>query len=64
MARQKADRHLWRTADGKLVEAGDPAGQVLAYAPGDELSDTDAKDTSSKAKTKPADKSRAKPEDK
>lgn len=37
-----ADQRLWRTKDGSLVTDGDPAAVTLAYAPGDELTDTDA----------------------
>lgn len=33
----QADVHVWKTADGRLVLAGDPDGAVLAYAPGDDV---------------------------
>lgn len=37
----KADGRLWRTAEGGLVSDGDPAGQSLAYAAGDEITKAD-----------------------
>lgn len=33
----KADDHIWRTEDGRLVRTGDPDAAFLAYAPGDEM---------------------------
>lgn len=40
----RADRRLWRTADGKrLVEDGDPAAAFLAYAAGDDVVEADRK---------------------
>lgn len=46
-----ADKRLWRTADGGLVEDGDPRGMSLAYAPGDVIDEADVK-----ALAKPANK--------
>ncbi len=33
----QADLHVWKTADGRLVLAGDPDATTLAYAPGDDV---------------------------
>lgn len=38
-----ADKRLWRTADGGLVDDGDPRGMSLAYAPGDVIAEADVK---------------------
>lgn len=35
-------KHIWRTADGRLVPDGDLEAAFLAYPKGDELSDHDA----------------------
>lgn len=60
-----AEGHIWRTKDGDLVASGfGPSGSVLAYAPGDELSDADAKALAAKSRPKAQDKSRTKSEDK
>jgi len=57
-----ADQRLWRTRDGGLVNDGDPAAVTLAYAPGDELTDTDvgllAEPAQSKQAARPPDKRR------
>lgn len=57
-----ADQRLWRTKDGRLVDDGDPAAVTLAYAPGDELTDTDAgllvQSWQSKQAARPPDKRR------
>lgn len=37
----RADRRLWRTEDGRLVEDGDADGRTLAYPAGDEISAAD-----------------------
>ena len=61
----QVDVHVWKTADDRLVLAGDPDGTVLAYAPGD---DVPAKDEARvRALTTPEDepvKQAAKPESK
>jgi hypothetical protein len=63
-----AGRRLWRTRDGGLVPDGDPAAVTLAYAPGDELTDTDAQRLApappTKQADKPSDKQADKPSDK
>jgi hypothetical protein len=66
-----ADRHYWRTADGRLVPTGHPDGEVLAYAKGDTLPDEVAKQLGlldppapPKQAVKPADKSRTRTSDK
>lgn len=68
-----AGRRLWRTADGGLVEDGDPAAVALAYGPGDELAAADAEvvagvqptpaadDAGEKRGGRPADKARRRP---
>ncbi|MBI1757981.1 MAG: hypothetical protein HYR62_01915 [Actinobacteria bacterium] len=38
----RADRRLWRTATGGLVNDGHPDARHLAYAAGDELPEADA----------------------
>ncbi len=43
MAAYRVPEHIWRTSDGRLVLTGDPAAAVLAYACGDEMSDTEAR---------------------
>ncbi|GAB1823569.1 hypothetical protein [Herbidospora sp. RD11066] len=37
----KAEQRLWRTGDGGLVLDGDPAGESLAYTPGDDIAPRD-----------------------
>lgn len=37
------DKHIWRTADGTLVEHGHPDAAVLVYPAGTEVVDADAK---------------------
>lgn len=74
-----ADRHYWRTADGRLVPTGHVDAQVLAYPKGDDIPDDVAtelglldppsnKQTAAKpadkARTRPTDEGRAKPGDK
>lgn len=64
-----ADRHYWRTADGRLVGTGHPDAEILAYPKGDPLPEDVARDLGlldppAKAAVKPADKARAKPADK
>ena len=64
---ETADQRLWRTRDGeRLVLDGDPDGAVLAYAPGDEIAkgDADKLPTAAKAKPAPANKARAKADNK
>ena len=34
-----ADRHYWRTADGRLVETGHLDAEILAYPAGSEIPD-------------------------
>lgn len=53
-----ADKRWWRTADGRLVEDGDPAGEFLAYGIGDEV--TDPTDRALVEKASKAEKPRAK----
>jgi hypothetical protein len=66
----KVPRHIWRTTDGELVPHGHPDAAFLAYAAGDELSDTEAQARGlltvypEKARRKPADKAMPKPADK
>jgi hypothetical protein len=66
----KVTRRVYRTTDGRLVGHGDPDAAFLAYAVGDELSDSEARRRGltaffgGKAKTKPADKMGARPDDK
>lgn len=38
----KVPKHIWRTADGRLVPDGDLEAAFLAYPKGDELTDHDA----------------------
>lgn len=55
----KAERRLWRTDDGRLVEDGDEAARILAYAAGDEIAEADRdKVPGVKVQAKPADKQR------
>ena len=67
---ETADRRLWRTRDGeRLVADGDPDAATLAYAPGDEIAkaDTDkvpAGKAEAKSKPAPANKARAKADNK
>jgi len=65
------DKRLYRTADGRLVEEGDPAAAFLAYPVGTELSEEEARragllpaKTVPKAAAKPADKAVPKTADK
>ncbi|ANN16249.1 hypothetical protein SD37_11735 [Amycolatopsis orientalis] len=37
------DKHIWRTADGKLVEHGHPDAAFLQYPAGTDVPDADAK---------------------
>lgn len=37
------DKHIWRTAEGTLVEHGHPDAAVLVYPAGTEVVDADAK---------------------
>lgn len=53
-----ATERLFRTADGDLVGESDPAATLLAYTPGDILTDRDAEVLAAKNRSKPADKSR------
>lgn len=67
-----ADRHYWRTADGRLVPTGHLDAEVLVYPKGTELPDEVAYDLGllerpkpvAKQAERPADKSRARPADK
>jgi hypothetical protein len=64
-----ADRHYWRTADGRLVPTGHLDAEVLAYPAGDTLPDDVAQDLGllgdkPKQAAPPAIKARAKPADK
>ena len=64
-----ADRRIWRTRDGeRLVADGDPDAATLAYAPGDEIAKADVdklpKAAEAKAKPAPANKARAKADNK
>lgn len=67
-----ADRHYWRTADGRLVPTGHLDAEVLVYAKGDELPDDAARQAglldppkpAAKQAERPADKSRARLADK
>jgi hypothetical protein len=61
--------HVWRTQDGRLVGPGDPDAAFLAYAPGTEIPDAEARRTgldvfTAKAQAKPADKSAPRAADK
>jgi hypothetical protein len=63
----KVKRHLWRTADGRLVETGHPDAAVLAFTAGQEIPDETAHREGllpPKQAAKPADKQAAKPADK
>lgn len=40
----KADRHYWRTADGRHVTTGHVDAEILAYPAGDELPDDVARE--------------------
>jgi hypothetical protein len=63
----KVERHLWRTADGRLVQGGHPDAAVLAYTAGQEVPDDIARRDGLlpvKSKAKPADKAAARPADK
>lgn len=67
----KADRHYWRTADGRLVHTGHLDAEVLAYPAGSDLPDDVVRDLGLldpppqvKQVVKPGDKARAKPADK
>lgn len=61
-----AGRRLWRTAEGGLVEDGDPAARSLAYGPADEVELADVEKmpgAKPKAEPKPkAEKSEPKPD--
>lgn len=62
-----ADKRLWRTEKGDLVEEGHPEALLLAYGEGDELSDEDAalvRKASPKQAAKPANKQAPKARDK
>ncbi len=75
---QTASELLWRTADGRLVRAGDGAAETLAYAPGNVISAKDehlvpgaepadpepTEKPTGKATAKPTGRSAAKPADK
>lgn len=52
------DKRWWRTADGRLVEDGDPAAMHLAYGIGDEI--TEPADRALVEKASKAEKPRAK----
>lgn len=67
----KVPRHIWRTADDRLVPHGDPDAAFLAYPAGTELLEHDAEAKgllgvypAEKAVSKPADKAVSKPSDK
>lgn len=71
MAGAKADRRVYRTADGQLVGEGDPQAAFLAYPVGEDVADDDADayralvaGGRAKAAAKPTDKAAAKPADK
>lgn len=68
-----ADRHYWRTADGRLVPTGHLDAEVLVYPAGAELPDDVARDLglldpptkqATKQDAKPADKARSRAADK
>lgn len=75
-----ADRRLWRTGDGRLVQDGDPDAATLAYKAGDRIEAADeakvprAQDDTAaaeeqagpaaKARARPANKARGRGEDK
>jgi predicted alternative tryptophan synthase beta-subunit len=65
-----ADRHYWRTADGRLVETGHSDAEVLAYTAGDEIPDDVARKNGlvpapeAKHAPAPANKARGKTADK
>jgi hypothetical protein len=66
-----AERHYWRTADGRLVHTGHIDAEVLAYPAGSEIPDDVARaaglldpPVQAKQAPKPADKARAKPAEK
>lgn len=56
-----ADRRLWRTADGRLVEDGDEAALVLAYAFEDVIAPEDEDKIGKKAEKPRARKAAEKP---
>jgi hypothetical protein len=65
----KVTRRVYRTADGRLCEEDDPQVAFLAYVPGQEVPDAEARRVglaafAVKAKAKPADKAAARPADK
>lgn len=60
----RVERHVWRTADGRLVEHGHPDAAVLAYAAGQDVPDAEAERSGLKAMRKPLDKARARAADK
>lgn len=70
MAGAKADRRVYRTADGQLVGEGDPQAAFLAYPVGEDVADGDVDayralvGDRAKAVAKPADKAARKPADK
>jgi hypothetical protein len=37
----RADKRMWRTSDGRLVDDGDADAVSLAYAAGDEITERD-----------------------
>lgn len=67
-----ADRHYWRTADGRFVPTGDLDAETLVYAKGDEIPADVARKVglldppkpAAKQADRPADKSRTRPADK
>lgn len=60
------DKHIWRTADGTLVEHGHPDAAILQYPAGTEVPDADAKRLrlAEVGKTDPAPEPEAEPEPK
>lgn len=60
----RADRRLWRTADGKrLVDDGDPAAAFLAYAAGDEVAEPDRRLVDAPAEPEPEPEPEEDPDD-
>lgn len=70
----QADRRLWRTGDGRLVEDGDADAATLAYAAGDDIAPADEakvpgaedgqEETPKARSSRPSNKARARGEDK
>lgn len=50
----KAPHHLWRTADGRLVQTGHLDAEVLAYPAGSEIPDDEARKLGLLDEKKPA----------